>query len=265
MGNESPAFSRSRVLAFTLLFAALFSGCATTEQATQLQKNVTSTQGQIIQLREETDAKLSNMAKENEALSKQVVSMYASVESRDEKIKNLMGKIDELEYQLRTYWAETKNNNTLAARKKSDDTVSQQTPSDRDRAIQPTMDAKYEETYKDAFEIFQKGNYEEAIKQFSVFIESYSGTPLASNAYYWMGESYMNLKNYDKAIIYFQEIIDKYPKSEKAPRALLSQAEAFRQTKDKKSSITILKRVIELYPKTEEAIIAERKLRNSNL
>jgi tol-pal system protein YbgF len=246
--------------------AALLSGCATTEQATQIQKNVTSTQSQLIQLREETDAKLSNMAKENEALGKQVVSMYASVESRDEKIKNLMGKIDELEYQLRTYWAETKSNNTLAARKKLGDTAfSQQTPTDKDRAIQPTMDAKYEDTYKDAFETFQKGKYEEAIKQFSVFIESYSGTPLASNAYYWMGESYMNLKNYDKAIIYFQEIIDKYPKSEKAPRALLSQAEAFRQTNDKKSSITILKRVIELYPKTEEAIIAERKLRNSNL
>ena len=72
-------------------------------------------------------------------------------------------------------------------------------------------------------------------------------------------------KNYDQAILNFQEIIDKYPKSEKAPRALLSQAEAFRQTNDKKSSITILKRVIELYPKTEEAVIAERKLRNSSL
>ena len=119
--------------------------------------------------------------------------------------------------------------------------------------------------YKDAFEAFQKDQYDEAIKRFSVFIESYGATPLVSNAYYWIGESYMNLKNYDKAILYFQETIDKYPKSEKAPRALLSQAEAFRLTNDKKSSITILKRVIELYPKTEEAIIAERRLRNSSL
>jgi len=35
--------------------------------------------------------------------------MYSSLESRDDKIKGLMGKIDELEFQLRAYWAETKN------------------------------------------------------------------------------------------------------------------------------------------------------------
>ena len=110
--------------------------------------------------------------------------------------------------------------------------------------------------------VFSAGNTKHAVTKFTAFTETYSGTPLASNAFYWIGESYMNLKNYDKAILYFQEVIDKYPKSEKAPRALLSQAEAFRLTNDKKSANTLLKRVIELYPKSEEAVIAERKLRN---
>lgn len=227
-----------------------------------------SNQDELTQLRQELDAKLANMAKENEALSKQVVNVYSAMESRDEKIKGLMGKIDELEYQLRTYWAETNSaladtKKLVAARKNQDDTnVQTQSPG---TSGQTTVDAKYEDAYKDAFDTFQKGKYEEAVKRFSAFIESYSGTPLASNAYYWIGESYLSLKNYDKAILYFQEVIDKYPKSEKAPRALLSQSEAFRQINDKKSSITLLKRVIELYPKTEEATIAERKLRNSNL
>jgi tol-pal system protein YbgF len=185
--------------------------------------------------------------------------MYASMESMDDKLRGLMGKIDELEYQLRTYWAETKS--ALSASKKPDDKSSSQTTQGQ-KPGQQAVDGKYEDMYKDAFETFQKGKYEEAIKRFSTFIDSYGATPLVSNAYYWIGESYMNLKNYDKAILYFQETIDKYPKSEKAPRALISQAEAFRLTNDKKSSITILKRVIELYPKTEEAIIAERRLRN---
>ena len=65
------------------------------------------------------------MSKENEAMSKQVVNMYSSMESRDDKIKGLMGKIDELEYQLRTYWAETKS--ALAASKKPDNKSSSQT------------------------------------------------------------------------------------------------------------------------------------------
>jgi len=250
---------KTYILIFFVVLAALFSGCATTDETSQLRRSISSLQGEFLQFREETDTKLSKMSKENDAMSRQVVNMHSSLESRDDKIKGLMGKIDELEYQLRAYWAETKG--ALNASKKPDDKPLGQTTQGQ-KPGQQTPDVKYEDMYKDAFETFQKGRYEEAIKRFSSFIESYGTTPLVSNAYYWIGESYMNLKNYDKAILYFQETIDKYPKSEKAPRALLSQAEAFRQTNDKKSSITILKRVIELYPKTEEAIIAERRLRS---
>jgi len=253
-----------KIYAFILLatITLFFTGCASTDETAQLRRSLGSLQSELLQLRQETDEKLSKISKENDAVSKQVVNMYALVESKDEKIKGLMGKIDELEYQLRTYWAETKN--LVAASKKGDDKPSGQNTQTQ-KPAQQVADGKYEDVYKDAFEAFQKGRYEESIKRFSAFIESYGSTPLVSNAYYWIGESYMNLKNYDEAILYFQETIDKYPKSEKAPRALLSQAEAFRLTNDKKSSTTILKRVIELYPKTEEAIIAERRLRNIGL
>jgi tol-pal system protein YbgF len=250
---------KTNLLVFFVALTALLAGCASTDETSQLRRSVGSLQGELQELKQDTDTKLSKMSKENEAMSKQVVNMYSLMESRDDKIKGLTGKIDELDYQLRAYWAETKS--ALAASKKPDDKPSSQT-TQAQKPSQQAIDAKYEDLYKDAFETFQKGKYEEAIKMFSTFIDSYGTTPLVSNAYYWIGESYMNLKNYDKAILYFQETIDKYPKSEKAPRALLSQAEAFRLTNDKKSSITILKRVIELYPKTEEAIIAERRLRN---
>jgi tol-pal system protein YbgF len=251
---------KTYTLTFIVVFAALLTGCATTDETSQLRRSVGSLQSELIQLRQETDKKLSKMSTENEAMSKQVVNMYSLMESADDKVKGLMGKIDELDYQLRQYWAETKS--ALSATKKPDNKPSGQTAQEQKNG-QP--DAQYEDMYKEAFETFQKGKYEDAIKRFSTFIDLYGTTPLVSNAHYWIGESYMNLKNYDKSILYFQETIDKYPKSEKAPRALLSQAEAFRLTNDKKSSITILKRVIELYPKTEEAIIAERRLRNSSL
>ncbi len=268
-------FSRSHVskglLALPVLFVLLLAGCVTTEEATKLQGNVSSLQGDFYQFRQDTDARLSKIEKEQENLSKQVVNMYSSVDNRDEKIRNIMGKLDELDYQIKTYWAETK---AMASTKRSPEqqlppvlTQGTQGAQGTQGIGQPTKtpaktDARYEEAYKEAFESFQRGQYDEAVAKFTAFTETYSGTPLASNAFYWIGESYMNLKNYDKAILYFQEIIDKYPKSEKAPRALLSQAEAFRLTNDKKSSTTLLKRVIELYPKSEEAIIAERKLRN---
>jgi tol-pal system protein YbgF len=249
------------LLALSVLCVLFLTGCVTTEEATKLQGNMSNLQGDFYQFRQDTEARLSKMEKEQENLGKQVVNMYSSVDNRDEKIRTIMGKLDELDYQIKTYWAESKS---MAATKRSPEELPPILTHDPKQPARtaPKTDARYEEAYKEAFESFQRGQYDEAVTKFTAFTETYSGTPLASNALYWIGECYMNLKNYDKSILYFQEVIEKYPKSEKAPRALLSQAEAFRLTNDKKSSTTLLKRVIELYPKSEEAVIAERKLRN---
>lgn len=237
----------------SLVMIGMF-GCASTEETTELKSSITSIYNEFNLYREETDKKLSNIVKEDENIRKQFINLSNSIDSREDNTKIIMGKLDELEHQLRTYWNETKSEINLLKKGGS-----------KTQIVPQLGGTNYEAQYKEAFDTFQKGMYEDSIKKFSEFIESNAGTPLIPNAYYWIGESYIMLKNYEKAILYFQEIIDKYPKSEKAPRALLLQAEAFNSVNDKKSSITILKRVIELFPKTEEAAIAERKLRALNL
>ena len=182
--------------------------------------------------------------------------MTAANEEREEKMRMILGKLDEMQHQLDTYWRETKNE-LAALRKGGPVTPSKETP----QAKEETNEAPYRE----AFEMFQKNKYDESARKFQSFVETYPKSSLVPNAYFWLGESYMMLKDYDKAILYFQELLDKYPKNPMAPKALLSQADAFSATKDKKSSMTVLKKVIKLYPKTEEAAIAERKLRNLNL
>lgn len=253
-------------LALPIIGMIILTGCVTTEEATKIQGNMSSLQGDFYQFKQDTDARLAKIEREQENLSKQVVNMYSSVDNRDEKIRNIMGKLDEIEYQMRTYQAESRTTSLTKRGTDQGPHITTTAPEAKGKTPVKTppvkTDERYEEAYKEAFDSFQRGQYETAITKFTTFTETYSGTPLASNAFYWIGESYMNLKNYDKAILYFQEVIDKYPKSEKAPRALLSQAEAFRLTNDKKSATTLLKRIIELYPKSEEAIIAERKLRN---
>jgi len=237
----------------SLVMIGMF-GCASTEETTELRSSITSIYNEFNLYREETDKKLSNIVKEDENIRKQFINLSNSIDSREDNTKIIMGKLDELEHQLRTYWNETKSEINLLKK-----------GGGKTQIVPQLGETNYETQYKEAFDTFQKGMYEDSIKKFSEFIESNAGTPLIPNAYYWIGESYIMLKNYEKAILYFQEIIDKYPKSEKAPRALLLQAEAFNSVNDKKSSITILKRVIELFPKTEEAVIAERKLRALNL
>lgn len=245
------------VLCLCLLIGLI--GCTSTDELTRLQQSINSLSYELNSYKAETDKKMSALAKENQTLGKQFINMSTSVDSKDNQIKTILGKLDELEHQLQTYWNETKNEiNTL---KKSGIKTQSQPPSTQPEQ-KPFVDANYESSYREAFDAFQKGSYEDAIKKFSQFVATYSNTPLAPNAYFWLGESYMNIRNYDQAILNFQEVIEKYPKSDKVPRALLSQAEAFNYFKDKKSSITILKKIIELYPKSEEAVIAERKLKS---
>jgi tol-pal system protein YbgF len=240
------------------LIVLSFFGCTSTDEMTMLKNNTISISNDLNQFKEETNTKLFAISKEQESLRKQLMSVSTSVENRDDKNRTLLGRVDELDHQLQIYWKDTKAEiNALKTAGIKPPIIDQPT-----QLPAKELDPKYEATYKEAFDKFQQGYYEEAAVKFSDFINAYPGTPLISNAYYWLGESYLNLKNYEKAIVNFQEVIDKYPKSDKASRALLSQAEAFGIIKDTKSSKTVLKKVIELYPKTEEAAIAERKLRN---
>lgn len=248
-GFEGSRTYNPRPLIILILLMLSFFGCASTQETSQLRSGMSSISNEFDQYRNGMNAKLANIARETEILSKQLINLSSSIDNKEDKIKTILGKLDELEHQLNTYWNETKSEIKLL---KKGSGKTQTTPQ--------LAETDYEAIYKEAFDAFQKGMYEESIKKFSEFIESHGGTPFIPNAYYWIGESHMMLKNYEKGILYFQEIIDKYPKSEMAPKALLSQAEAFNSINDKKSSITILKKIIELFPKTEEATIADRKL-----
>ena len=255
----------------------LLAGCASTEETNQLRRTINFTDQELAQYKAETNQKLAALARDTDNLKKQMLTFTSSTDDREDRMKALMGRIDELQHQLDTYWRETKNE--LAAIRKGNGSFPSSSPSSmaspgsspavksagsREKVRETERDPAAEAPYKDAFDTFQKGMYGEAVQKFSSFVDNYPRSSLTPNAYFWLGEAYMMLKDYDKAIVNFQELLDKFPKSEMASKALLSQADAFYATKDKKSSMTILKKIIELYPKTEEAAIAERKLRNLN-
>ncbi len=258
-----------KYLPLCLLLLGLF-GCASSSELSDVRKDVNTVYREFRSYKDSTDARMAKLEKDMSTLAqsmrsveeltrKQYVDLSMSAEGNDEKIKSILGKLDELDSQLRAYWGETKGElRELKGTRGGAAGAASSKGGPASRASQ----VNYDESYKRAFDAFQKGQYEDAIRAFSDFVQSFPDTPLVPNARYWTGEAYMNLKDPEKAIVSFQEVIDKYPNSEKAPRAMLRQAEAFSALGDKKSSTTLLKRVIELYPKTDEARIAERLLRN---
>ena len=114
--------------------------------------------------------------------------------------------------------------------------------------------------YKDAYETYQKGDYEGARRKFEAFLKQYPNTELSDNAQFWIGETYFGKKDYEKAILEYEKAIAKYPEGDKVPAALLKQAFAFLELGDKTNGRNLLKRVMERYPQSEQADTAKKRL-----
>jgi tol-pal system protein YbgF len=114
--------------------------------------------------------------------------------------------------------------------------------------------------YKDAYETYQKGDYEGSRRKFEAFLKQYPNTELSDNAQFWIGETYYAKKDYEKAILEYEKAIAKYPEGDKVPSALLKQALAFLELGDKTNGRNLLKRVMERYPQSEQADMAKKRL-----
>ncbi len=118
-----------------------------------------------------------------------------------------------------------------------------------------------DEAYKKAYDLYSKGNIDEAQKEFKRFLEAYPKSKYAENAHFWLGECYFSQKKYEDAILEYDEVIKKYPKGNKVPDALYRQGMAFLEMKDTTNAKLILKEVVRRFPQTDQATRARKKLK----
>ena len=83
------------------------------------------------------------------------------------------------------------------------------------------------EIYKYAYDMLVRENYIEAEISFKAFIGEHPNDPLASNAYYWLGETYYVQKNYQLAAVSFAKGFQRFPKGNKALDQLFKLALTF--------------------------------------
>ena len=83
------------------------------------------------------------------------------------------------------------------------------------------------EIYKYAYDMLVRENYIEAERSFKTFIGEHPNDPLASNAYYWLGETYYVQKNYQLAAVSFAKGFQRFPRGNKALDQLFKLALTF--------------------------------------
>lgn len=115
-------------------------------------------------------------------------------------------------------------------------------------------------SYEDAHKIFRSGNYQGAVNAFRGFIEQYPSSILASNAQYWIGISFYNLKDLKAALGAHQQLLKRYPDSPKVPDSMLNIATIQSDLNDQGAARVTLEDIVSKYPNSEAATKARSRL-----
>ncbi|MDR2051188.1 MAG: tol-pal system protein YbgF [Deltaproteobacteria bacterium] len=116
--------------------------------------------------------------------------------------------------------------------------------------------------YDSGTKAFSDRRYDDAVRIFTDFINTYPRHSLISNAHFWQGESYYQLKNYSNAILAYQQVIEKYPGSNKLQSCMFKQGVAMYRRGQKDAAQVRLNELIRKYPKSTEATRAKQFLEN---
>jgi tol-pal system protein YbgF len=115
--------------------------------------------------------------------------------------------------------------------------------------------------YSAAKDLFDRGQYEEAIAAFQKFVASFPQSSNAAAAQYWIGNAYYAMKRYDEAIAAQKALISQYPNHPKAADAWLNVASSLIAEGKTEEAKRTLRRIIAEYPLSEASEAALARLR----
>lgn len=118
--------------------------------------------------------------------------------------------------------------------------------------------------YRRAMDMFNGGEYSKAAAGFSFFVRRYPSSHLASNAQYWLGETFYSKRNYGRAALEFKKALLRYPGSLKTPDAMLKLGFCKIKLNLFPEGKAVLKEVIDKYPLSVAASTARRELEKVN-
>ena len=116
-------------------------------------------------------------------------------------------------------------------------------------------------SYDAAFNALKGADYPRAITQFKSFLGEYPGSPLASNAQYWLGEAYYVTREYNDAIVAFRKVTTGWPDSRKAPDALVKIGFTQAALNRNGEARATLEEVVRRFPGSDAASLASDRLK----
>ncbi len=107
--------------------------------------------------------------------------------------------------------------------------------------------------YDNAYKLLAAGKYAESEGAFKRFLETYPDDDLASNAQYWLGQSYYVRGDYQTAAQTFLDGYQKHPKSPKAPAYLLKIGITLNKLGQAEDACDVYRELSTQFPTSQEA------------
>jgi len=125
-----------------------------------------------------------------------------------------------------------------------------------------SLDVKTEDyIFNQGYTELSEGNYNGSREQFKLFLSKYPDSSKASDATYWIAESYYRQREFEEAILEYQKFIDTYPKDERVPLSYLKQGLSLIEIGREEEAKLFFQTLIDKYPQSEEARTAKEKIR----
>ncbi len=114
--------------------------------------------------------------------------------------------------------------------------------------------------YQDGLDHFRRSSYASARIAFSDLLFNYPGSDVASEAQYWIAESFAAERNLEAAQTAYAAVVSKYPDSPKAPDAMFKRAVIFMEQDNPAAAKPLFEQVIARYPRSDAASFAKERL-----
>jgi len=204
-----------------------------------------------------------------------IANLGADLDTLASQVREIRGTVDDLSYRVDMQTPSEvgagsrgldKRLNRIESRLEAIEDLLGASPSLPDRGKELEKDgedgppADYKKAYRQAYSLYEAGKYDEARVAFDEFLTKHSGTDLADNAIFWIGECYYRQGDYKTAAQQYAQVFKKHPKGNKVPDAYYKLGLAFWRLNKMDAAVAALQKVVEEHPTSYAAPLARRKL-----
>jgi tol-pal system protein YbgF len=125
----------------------------------------------------------------------------------------------------------------------------------------PAAGGSEQATYDIAMAALRSRDFDKAIASFGEVVASYPQGDLASNAQFWLGESYYTKGDLPNAVTAYRKVLSQWPDSRKAPDAMVKLGFSLSDLKKTAEARDTLEDVVRRYPGTNAATLAADRLK----